>query len=140
MNLGDVFRHFSLDSIVLNEAEIKRGSGDPSAPGSMNNQGNFQVVELDEGRAAFLIAITADLLDENGDRIIEVAVSYLLAYALDAGYMPSDEELHFFVTQGVVFQAHPYLREFVASATSRAGLPPAQLPVLIRDDLPDSGE
>jgi hypothetical protein len=137
VKLADIFRRFSLESIVLNETAVKRGTGDPTEPSDMRNSGNFQPLEVADGKAPFLVGVRSELVDTEGQSILQVEASYLLTYRVDPAWTPSDEELRVFATQGVLFQVHPYLREFIASITSRAGLPPALLPVLVRDDLDD---
>ncbi len=71
---------------------------------------------------------------------MQIDVSFAARYSLEDGFEPDDGTVEWFAWNGVVYQVHPYIREFISSATTRAGLPPAFLPVLVRQDLDADSE
>jgi hypothetical protein len=123
-----------LESIVLVGCDLSRGEGDPDRPGAVETRGDIQPSEPAQGRVAYVVGISCRLQDAEGAQVLELDAAFNVAYELAKGFDPTAEQLEAFAWGAVVFQAHPYLREFIASMTVRGGLAPLLLPLLERDD------
>ncbi len=62
--------------------------------------------------------------------VIGIGVAFRLTYGLPANFKATDEELKAFADLNGTFNAWPYFREFVQTASARMGLPPIMIPVL----------
>jgi hypothetical protein len=62
--------------------------------------------------------------------VLGIGVTLRLTYGLPAGFEATDEELKAFAGLNGTFNAWPYFREFVQTASARMGLPPIMIPVL----------
>jgi preprotein translocase subunit SecB len=62
--------------------------------------------------------------------IIEVAVTYLIRYTLNAPEPLADDDISEFAISNPVLHSWPFVREFLNGLTSRMGFPPFKLGVL----------
>jgi len=74
------------------------------------------------------------LADADGNKsdvkVFSAASTIRVIYELDSDHSKfSDDDLHLFLQINVVMNAVPYWREFVHSATARAGLPCYEVPI-----------
>lgn len=67
--------------------------------------------------------------EEKTTRAVSVKIQYELEYSLPDDFKATGAELNAFAKVNGVFNAWPYFREAVQSATLRMGLPPVILPV-----------
>lgn len=137
---NDVFQHYVLNGIVLWEASVTRGDGDADSPGRMDNQGHIDGIDVSGEAARFWIGVKSTFVDESDEPILIADVTYVAEYGIADGHHPDERELQAFVSHGVLFQLHPYLRETISSLTSRAGLPAALLPILLHGTDDDDDE
>lgn len=79
--------------------------------------------------------------DENGrDPLVWVNAAFEIAYRVPDEFTPSDEELEAFAEANGVFNAWPFLREFMQSSFTRMGLPPVALGLFrASKDIPETG-
>ena len=73
-----------------------------------------------------LKAFPSDKTSRDCDAVIEA--EFMLVYAVDTLQEVKQENLNVFGQTNGIFNAWPYWREFVQSATARMGLPPLTLP------------
>jgi preprotein translocase subunit SecB len=66
---------------------------------------------------------------EDKPQVVSVKIQYELEYALPEEFKATRTELNAFAKVNGVFNAWPYFREIVQSATQRMDLPPVVLPV-----------
>ncbi|MBK5221864.1 MAG: protein-export chaperone SecB [Acidimicrobiia bacterium] len=64
------------------------------------------------------------------EAVFDCSAIYGAVYALPEDVQLSDEAYGAFAATSATFSVHPYLREFIQSLTTRAGLPPLSLATL----------
>lgn len=74
--------------------------------------------------------------DESLDDATEVTVAHVISFALEEDLESSTAALSAWVEANVYFLAYPYVREALASITTRMGLAPLTLDYLSRDQRP----
>jgi hypothetical protein len=67
--------------------------------------------------------------EPKAEPLVSVSVAFELKYRLPQGFRVSKEELQAFAAVNGVFNAWPYFREIIQSATARMNLPPIILPL-----------
>ncbi|WP_170981408.1 hypothetical protein [Nocardioides dongxiaopingii] len=89
--------------------------------------------QFDNGEAAFVVEVICELQDADDEVVATIAVRNVAVYTLVDNFVPSEDDIEYFLQNGVLFQVHPYARETISSLASRAGLPGAFLPVLVKN-------
>lgn len=92
-----------------------------------------------ENPSHVLVRIEHDVLigaDEEFDDATELSVAHVVTFALDADLETTPAALSAWIESNVYFLAYPYVRETLASLTTRMGLSPLTLDYLSRDERP----
>lgn len=130
-----VIQAVQLEDVRLRSGHFSRRVSSPSEAGKV-------VVEISHsaraeslpGRSAFQVVFDGKAAlrpaeGESTEPALEVQVEIELRYAFPKGTEFTPEELAAFAGLNGVFNAWPYFREFLQSATTRMGLPQFVLPV-----------
>lgn len=134
MNLNESHKKFRFEAITLHECSVsRRAEGNPDEPGPLTTRGEFSATRVSDDRVTYLVRLDSVLSDVNEEPILEVSTAFNASYGIDSDMPVTEELLDWWAWNGVLFQVHPYLREFLSSMTGRAGLPPAYLPLLVRE-------
>lgn len=90
-------------------------------------------VEIDnENKMIFVVAdfkLKAYSDEEKSCEVLEISASFLIAYKLDELKIFVDEDFKFFANNNGIYNAWPFWREYVQSASTRMGLPTITIPV-----------
>ena len=94
---------------------------------------NATKVEVDKENLRMFVYVDFNLVaiqNDNPDPAVSVIASFLLVYELTDIDGLTEQHFSEFAKINGVFNAWPYWREYVQSATSRMGLPPLTIPVM----------
>lgn len=134
----EVSRRVDIKSIQLVESSVKLdpSAGAPPYQVEVNRKSSWKP---DDKNSQLLVITSFRVQTESSTNrgsakpYLAIAVSYLLTYGIAdfEGIEPAQVES--FAETNAVFNAWPYLREYVQSTTLRMGLPPLTVPLLKLD-------
>lgn len=135
---GRAFPPFQLADLYLREAAVSRpGIRVGAPPPSQIKIGiQMQVGQTDDKPSKIVVELgmkaTATYDGNDSDPAILISATFVLVYRLKEAIPDmSDEQLVAFGQHQGMLNAWPYWREFVQSATSRMGLPPLKMPLIV---------
>ncbi|MGL5823911.1 MAG: hypothetical protein ACRCYU_03590 [Nocardioides sp.] len=117
----------------LAQIEVTRINAERVAPGE-SQEANFETrvgYIVSDGALHWRFDCAANIVDSAGTTLgtVEAAVVVTTMYP---GEPPSSETIALFGSNSAALIAHPYLRETIAAAAQRIGLPNVLLPMMVR--------
>jgi len=101
-----------------------------------DKENNFKVDNVAQGSLSndkqnllSIVNFVVDMQNEDNTSIAEISVDYLLVYSIKDTKGLTKKHYDAFSTYNAVFNAWPYLREFIQNITSRMQIPTLTLPV-----------
>lgn len=136
--VGDIIRATRVAGVRLDEVHAGPLTFEGDAPvyGVRTKLPKFASVE-DPGQV--LVRIEHEVLigtDEELENATELHVAHVVAFTLETDLDTTPAALSAWIESNVYFLAYPYVRETLASLTTRMGLPPLTLDYLSRNERP----
>jgi len=123
-----------LIEVVLVSATLSRADrpdAETSFAVDLARSTSFKLETVNELRVDSTLRFSAkDLKRKVQANVVEVVATFALTYRLSDTSELSDEHYRAFAELNGTFNAWPYFREFLQTATTRMGFPPFTLPVL----------
>lgn len=128
---SEVLEALELQVVYLHDCSIERTDTPSEAPPTKATLDSaFGHAEVDAGRLIYLVSLKCEFRNDADDILLTLRVKLGAGYQVAPGTALETSDFEAYGNECVVFQVHPYLREFVASMTVRLGLPPYTLPIL----------
>lgn len=127
VQLSDVLR---LRDVLLHECQVHRGAATQLRPGNVEGDVSITAHSDDAEVVLYLVRVDTRLHSTDEQLIAHISITFAALYdsAVDSTTLP--EKLLAQFSKAARLDVHPYVRELLASLTTRMGLPTVTLPVL----------
>ena len=130
VTVQDVNESLELRGVFLHECHMQRGDAKHVKPGRVGGDIEITFQHDDPKTVVYLVSVTTTLFNSDEELMAEIKAAFAAVYdsQIDATKIPPP----LLETYGHAarLQVHPYLREFIASISTRMGLPMFTAPVL----------
>ncbi|SIN69404.1 hypothetical protein SAMN05444166_0173 [Singulisphaera sp. GP187] len=124
-----------IDDVILTKFSGSREADTNPSDDSFTTQSNITRygINKDEDEGKLFVFLDFELKGSKHDQenlpSLEVSAAFVVVYTLNSFDGLTEDNFQAFAMLNGVFNAWPFWREFVRSATSRMGLPPVIVPV-----------
>ncbi|WP_419660735.1 hypothetical protein Dvar_11390 [Desulfosarcina variabilis str. Montpellier] len=120
-----------LSRIFLIQSNVER-SIDAETYDRVNGEVQFEgdLIDCSDEYFNSKVSLTVKGLNGDGVVIVKVCCDYMLTYKMKANAELSKEDLKNFSNTNALYNAWPYVREFVQAMCNRMEIPPMTLPLL----------
>lgn len=130
-SLNIVANNSNLSRIFLLRSGVER-SIDANTYDQVNGQIEFEgdLIENEKEYFNAKVSFTAKGLSDEGKDIVAINCEYVLSYVVKANTELFESDLSNFCNTNAIYNAWPYVREFVQSICDRMAVPAITLPLL----------